>query len=171
MGDPNFTPPPDYDQRGPGFGRVVNDRIDIGAFEVQASLTLAPYTYSDSYADCDGNIDPNGHGDSNCYCHGNTRRRQRRLPLRLHLRHVQVTVQTTPAGLAFTVDGTTLQLDTDVFLGAWFESHHCHNFAAERWHGRSVHLDKLERRWSYLSHCYSRPLTRPTQPHSGRNIT
>jgi hypothetical protein len=35
-GDPNFTPPPDYDQRGPGFDRVVNDRIDIGAFEAAA---------------------------------------------------------------------------------------------------------------------------------------
>jgi hypothetical protein len=33
-GDPNFTPPPDYDQRGPGYSRVVNGRIDIGAFEV-----------------------------------------------------------------------------------------------------------------------------------------
>ena len=34
-GDPNFTPPPIYDQRGPGFPRVVNGRIDKGAFEVQ----------------------------------------------------------------------------------------------------------------------------------------
>jgi hypothetical protein len=34
-GDPNFTPPPDFDQRGPGFPRVAYDRIDIGAFEVQ----------------------------------------------------------------------------------------------------------------------------------------
>jgi len=32
-GNPSFTPPPDYDQRGPGFPRVVNGRIDIGAFE------------------------------------------------------------------------------------------------------------------------------------------
>jgi hypothetical protein len=36
-GDPNFTPPPDYDQRGPGYDRVANGRIDIGAFEVQAA--------------------------------------------------------------------------------------------------------------------------------------
>ena len=36
-GGPNFTPPPDYDQRGPGFARVVNGRIDIGAFEVRAT--------------------------------------------------------------------------------------------------------------------------------------
>jgi Chlamydia polymorphic membrane protein (Chlamydia_PMP) repeat len=34
-GDPNFTPPPLYDQRGPGFDRVANGRIDIGSFEVQ----------------------------------------------------------------------------------------------------------------------------------------
>jgi len=34
-GDPNFTPPPVYDQRGPGFSRVVNGGIDKGAFEVQ----------------------------------------------------------------------------------------------------------------------------------------
>jgi hypothetical protein len=36
-GDPAFTPPPFYDQRGPGFYRVVNGRIDIGSFEVQES--------------------------------------------------------------------------------------------------------------------------------------
>jgi len=34
-GDPNFTPPPLFDQRGPGFNRVVSGRIDIGSFEVQ----------------------------------------------------------------------------------------------------------------------------------------
>ena len=34
-GDANFTPPPFFDQRGPGFDRVVNSRIDIGSFEVQ----------------------------------------------------------------------------------------------------------------------------------------
>ena len=34
-GDPSFTPPPDYDQRGSGFQRVFNGRVDIGAFEVQ----------------------------------------------------------------------------------------------------------------------------------------
>ncbi len=38
-GDPNFTPPPDDDQRGPGYPRVVNGRIDIGAFEVQTAPT------------------------------------------------------------------------------------------------------------------------------------
>jgi hypothetical protein len=35
-GNPNFTPPPLYDQRGSPFHRVVNGRIDIGSFEVQA---------------------------------------------------------------------------------------------------------------------------------------
>ena len=34
-GNPNFTPPPFHDQRGPAYHRVVNGRIDIGAFEVQ----------------------------------------------------------------------------------------------------------------------------------------
>ncbi len=34
-GDPNFTPPPLHDQRGPGYDRVVGGRIDIGSFEVQ----------------------------------------------------------------------------------------------------------------------------------------
>ncbi|HEV2841653.1 MAG TPA: choice-of-anchor Q domain-containing protein [Chthoniobacterales bacterium] len=34
-GDPNFTPPPVYDQRGPGYDRVVGGRIDVGAFELQ----------------------------------------------------------------------------------------------------------------------------------------
>jgi hypothetical protein len=32
-GDPNFTPPPYYDQRGPRFIRVFNGRIDVGSFE------------------------------------------------------------------------------------------------------------------------------------------
>jgi hypothetical protein len=34
-GDPNFTPPPLYDQRGAPFHRVFNGHIDIGSFEVQ----------------------------------------------------------------------------------------------------------------------------------------
>ena len=34
-GDPTFTPPPDYDQRGSGYDRVAHGRVDIGAFEVQ----------------------------------------------------------------------------------------------------------------------------------------
>src|SRR5262249_32652735 len=34
-GNPNFTPPPQFDQRGAGHPRVVNGRIDIGSVEVQ----------------------------------------------------------------------------------------------------------------------------------------
>lgn len=34
-GDPNFTPPPFYDQRGCPFVRVFNGRIDVGSFEAQ----------------------------------------------------------------------------------------------------------------------------------------
>ena len=41
-GDPTFTPPPFFDQRGPGFNRVVNGRIDKGSFEVQIGTTPTP---------------------------------------------------------------------------------------------------------------------------------
>ncbi len=41
-GDPSFTPPPFFDQRGPGFDRVVNGRIDKGSFEVQRGTTPSP---------------------------------------------------------------------------------------------------------------------------------
>jgi hypothetical protein len=34
-GNPNFAPPPSFDQRGRGYPRVVDGRIDIGSFEVQ----------------------------------------------------------------------------------------------------------------------------------------
>ena len=41
-GDPNFTPPPYYDQRGPDFWRVRNGRIDVGSLEVQSGKTPSP---------------------------------------------------------------------------------------------------------------------------------
>jgi predicted outer membrane repeat protein len=41
-GDPNFIPPPYYDQRGPDFWRVRNGRIDVGSFEVQAGSAPTP---------------------------------------------------------------------------------------------------------------------------------
>jgi hypothetical protein len=41
-GDPGFTPPPLYDQRGPDFFRVRNGRLDIGSFEVQVGSTPTP---------------------------------------------------------------------------------------------------------------------------------
>lgn len=34
-GDPNFVAPPDFDQRGTGFPRVLGGRIDIGAIEAR----------------------------------------------------------------------------------------------------------------------------------------
>ena len=48
-GDPSFTPPPDYDQRGPGYLRVVNGRIDIGSFEMQAIICPQPQGYWKNY--------------------------------------------------------------------------------------------------------------------------
>jgi hypothetical protein len=41
-GDSAFTPPPYYDQRGAGFWRVRNSRIDVGSFELQAGATPTP---------------------------------------------------------------------------------------------------------------------------------
>ena len=41
-GDPGFTPPPFYDQRGAGYPRVANGRIDKGSFEVQTGGTPTP---------------------------------------------------------------------------------------------------------------------------------
>lgn len=41
-GDPGFTPPPWYDQRGPDFYRLRNGRIDIGSFEVQEGPAVTP---------------------------------------------------------------------------------------------------------------------------------
>ena len=43
-GDPNFTPPPFYDQRGSPFVRVFNGRIDIGSFETATATPPVSYT-------------------------------------------------------------------------------------------------------------------------------
>ncbi len=40
-GDPAFVPPPDFDQRGDGYPRVINGRLDMGAFEVQSGAVPA----------------------------------------------------------------------------------------------------------------------------------
>ncbi|MBO9998673.1 MAG: tandem-95 repeat protein [Cyanobacteria bacterium SID2] len=41
-GDPNFAPPPEFDQRGTGFPRIVNSRLDIGAFESSSTPPPPP---------------------------------------------------------------------------------------------------------------------------------
>jgi len=41
-GDPSFTPPPSYDQRGSPFVRVFSGRIDIGSFEAQPPRRPSP---------------------------------------------------------------------------------------------------------------------------------
>jgi len=41
MGDPKFAPPPLFDQRGSGFDRIVNGRVDIGSFEVQSHTVIS----------------------------------------------------------------------------------------------------------------------------------
>jgi hypothetical protein len=43
-GDPAFTPPPDFDQRGPGFPRVAYGVIDIGAYEAQPPAAVGGAT-------------------------------------------------------------------------------------------------------------------------------
>ena len=41
-GNPGFSPPPDEDQRGCPFGRVFNNRIDVGSFESQPMSPPCP---------------------------------------------------------------------------------------------------------------------------------
>jgi hypothetical protein len=52
-GDPNFTPPPDNDQRGIHFDRVYGGRIDIGAYEKQP----IDFGFCDADFDHDGDVD------------------------------------------------------------------------------------------------------------------
>ncbi len=51
-GDPLFTTPPDFDQRGTGFSRLINCVVDIGAYEVQ---TLPETETLDSVTDIPDN--------------------------------------------------------------------------------------------------------------------
>ena len=84
-GDPSFTPPPSFDQRGSGFDRVVDGRVDKGSFEAQTGgtptatpgFTPTPTVTPQATATPTPTLT------------------------------VQVTVRTNPAGLAFTVDGNT----------------------------------------------------------------
>ena len=84
-GDPSFTPPPFFDQRGPAFARVVNGRVDIGSFEVQGlSTTPTPspswnantYSFGDSYSngitDSDFVANACTYNYSNTHCDTNT---------------------------------------------------------------------------------------------------
>ena len=57
-GDPTLTPPPAFDQRGPGFDRVRNGRIDTGSLRYKNRH----YPYSYSQSECYSN--PNGYSDS-----------------------------------------------------------------------------------------------------------
>jgi hypothetical protein len=51
-GDPSFSPPPEFDQRGPGFARIVNGHVDIGSFELQTPASaLTPDFNSDGKID------------------------------------------------------------------------------------------------------------------------
>ena len=49
-GNPNFTPPPDYDQRGPGYARIMNTsrryRLVRGAGDTNAN----PHSNADIYS-------------------------------------------------------------------------------------------------------------------------
>ncbi|MEX0677475.1 MAG: choice-of-anchor Q domain-containing protein [Pirellulales bacterium] len=65
-GDPNFAPPPDYDQRGAGYARVVGGRIDIGAFEFGAEfqpVVVGRYIFYDDSI-FDGNVPGINGGDN-----------------------------------------------------------------------------------------------------------
>jgi len=88
-GDPSFTPPPSFDQRGPGFLRIVDGRIDKGSFEVQSGGTATPTPTATPGFTPTPTPTPKGTATPTPTL------------------TVQVTVRTNPAGLAFTVDGTT----------------------------------------------------------------
>jgi hypothetical protein len=50
IGAGDTTNAPEFDQRGPGFARVVNGAIDIGAFEVQPAPSVASVVVNDGSA-------------------------------------------------------------------------------------------------------------------------
>ncbi len=57
-GDPNFTPPPAFDQRGEGFDRVVDGRIDIGAVEAQAGEVRSAHAWLHALGDTNADGTP-----------------------------------------------------------------------------------------------------------------
>ncbi len=64
-GDPNFKPPPDFDQRGPGFPRVARGRLDIGAFELHDTKQSGP-TFTVNTNDDSVNTDDGVCGTTHC---------------------------------------------------------------------------------------------------------
>ena len=52
-GDPDFAPPPNFDQRGDPFARVFGSRIDIGSFESQPFVVDGDFN-DDGLYDCSG---------------------------------------------------------------------------------------------------------------------
>ena len=55
-GDPSFTPPPAFDQRGSGFNRVARGRLDIGAFELQDTRQSGTTSTVNTTADHDDGV-------------------------------------------------------------------------------------------------------------------
>lgn len=66
-GDPSFTPPPLYDQRGPGFDRIFNNHIDVGSFEAQPTPTPTPRCNQYTITQGTGTIVP-GTTDTGNHC-------------------------------------------------------------------------------------------------------
>jgi len=99
-GDPAFVGPPDFDQRGIGFPRVQNGRIDIGAFE--SAPPAATMTTADSatvqYSDVvtlSATVSPDTAAGS-----------------------IQFSVGGTPVGSAVAVSGGEAKLNVQVLLAA-----------------------------------------------------
>jgi hypothetical protein len=65
-GDPNFTPPPFFDQRGAGHPRVVNRRVDKGSF----GGTKRKHAHTDGYGD--SNSERHSHSYGYVYAYINT---------------------------------------------------------------------------------------------------
>jgi hypothetical protein len=66
-GDPNFTPPPFFDQRGSGFDRVRNGRLDVGSYEEQALLNT-PTPTSTPTATVTASGTPTASPSATCSC-------------------------------------------------------------------------------------------------------
>lgn len=101
-GDPSFTPPPSFDQRGPGFLRIVDGRIDKGSFEIQSGSTATPTPTATPRLTPTPTPTPKATATPTLT--------------------VQVAVRTDAGGLAFTVDGTTLT-STQTFSWASGSTH------------------------------------------------